>query len=101
METSKIGSLLLSKLEANYNFQVKAKALYTIEHLIKKDEEYRSYFKDQSEKIRDFPEPEDNIENYRKIQKSVLSSIGIQICHVDKEDKEEKKTVYLDPHYCE
>jgi len=30
MSVSIIGSLLLSKLEANYAFQIKAKALYTI-----------------------------------------------------------------------
>jgi len=40
MEISNIGSLLLSKLEVNYPFQVKAKALYTIEYLTKKDKEY-------------------------------------------------------------
>jgi len=40
MEISNIGSLLLSKLEVNYPFQVKAKALYTIEYLAKKDKEY-------------------------------------------------------------
>jgi hypothetical protein len=28
----------LSKLEVNYPFQVKAKALYTIEHLVKKNQ---------------------------------------------------------------
>jgi hypothetical protein len=41
MNVNNIGSLLLSKLEVNYPFQIKAKALYTIEHLIKKDEEYQ------------------------------------------------------------
>ena len=37
MDVHIIGSLLLSKLEVNYNFQVKAKALYTIEFLVKKN----------------------------------------------------------------
>lgn len=87
MDASNIGSLLLSKLEVNYNFQVKAKALYTIEYLIKKDEEYRSYFKSQSDNIKDFPEPEDNVENYRKIQKSVLNSIGIHTTNLTNIDK--------------
>jgi hypothetical protein len=37
MDVHIIASLLLSKLEVNYNFQVKAKALYTIEFLVKKN----------------------------------------------------------------
>ena len=37
MSVHVVGSLLMSKLEANYNFQVKAKSLYTIEHLLKKN----------------------------------------------------------------
>ena len=61
METHIIGSLLLSKLEVNYAFQIKAKALYAIEHLVKKNEKYAAYFKAQNQKIRDFPEPEDNV----------------------------------------
>jgi hypothetical protein len=77
MEVHIIGSLLLSKLEANYPFPTKAKALYTIEFLIKKNEKYLSYFKAHVDKIHDFPEPEDNVENYRKIQKVVLNFIGI------------------------
>ena len=35
MEVYIVGSLLLSKLEANYPYQTKAKALYTIEFLLK------------------------------------------------------------------
>lgn len=37
MDVHVIGSLLLSKLEVNYAFPIKAKALYTIEFLIKKN----------------------------------------------------------------
>ena len=48
MDTHIIGSLLLSKLEVNYPFQVKAKALYAIEHLVKKNEKYSAYFKAQN-----------------------------------------------------
>jgi ABC-type Fe3+-citrate transport system substrate-binding protein len=55
MEVGFIGSLLLSKLEANYQFQIKAKALYAIEYLIKKNKEYEAYFKKHNEKIREFP----------------------------------------------
>jgi len=55
METYIIGCLLLSKLEANYSFQIKAKALYTIEYLIKKNDNYLSYFKAQVDKIKQSP----------------------------------------------
>lgn len=72
-----VGSLLLSKLEVNYPFLVKAKSLYTIEHLVKKNPSFLSYFKSQIEKIQIFPEPEDNVENYRKIMKNVLNIIGV------------------------
>ena len=52
MEVFVIGSLLLSKLEVNYSFQIKAKALYIVEYLSKKNKEFESYFKSHSEKIR-------------------------------------------------
>lgn len=55
MEVHIIGSLLLSKLEVNYPFQTKAKALYTIEFLIKKNDKYLSYFKAHVDKIKEFP----------------------------------------------
>ena len=45
MSVHVVGSLLMSKLEANYPFQVKAKALYTIEYLLKKNDSYLSYFR--------------------------------------------------------
>ncbi len=71
-----IGSLLLSKLEVNYPFELKAKALYAIEFLSKKNADYLEYFKRQAERIRDFPEPEDNVENYKKILKTVMNVLG-------------------------
>ncbi len=37
MDTHIIGSLLMSKIEVNYPFQIKVKALYTIEYLAKKN----------------------------------------------------------------
>ena len=40
MEVFVIGSLLLSKLEVNYSFQIKAKALYIVEYLSKKNKEF-------------------------------------------------------------
>jgi len=55
MEVHIISSLLLSKLEVNYPFQVKAKALYTIEYLIKKNERYLSFFKAHVDKLSEFP----------------------------------------------
>jgi len=48
MEVHIVGSLLLSKIEANYPFQVKAKSLYAIEYMVKKNEKYAAYFKAQS-----------------------------------------------------
>lgn len=55
METYVIGSLLLSKLEVNYSFQIKAKTLYVIEYLSKKHKEVENYFKKHSDKIKDYP----------------------------------------------
>lgn len=72
-----VGSLLLSKLEVNYPFLVKAKSLYTIEHLIKKNQAFLNYFKSQTENLQNYPEPEDNVDSYRKILKSVLNYIGV------------------------
>lgn len=57
MEVSVIGSLLLSKIEVNYPYLVKAKTLYTIEFLVKKNPEYSGFFKAHSQKLKDYPEP--------------------------------------------
>ena len=48
MEIHIIGSLLLSKIEVNYPFQIKAKALYIMEYMVKKNEKYAAYFKAHS-----------------------------------------------------
>lgn len=37
-----------------------------------------NYFKNHTKKFIEFPEPEDNVQNYRKILKSVLASFGLQ-----------------------
>lgn len=79
MDPPIVGSLLLSKLEVNYPFQLKAKALYAIDYLVKKSPAYSSYFKTQTDKIQGSPDPEDNVDNYRKILKSVLTTIGVSI----------------------
>lgn len=97
LEINNIGSLLLSKLEVNYPFQVKAKALYTIEHLIKKNHEFLDYFRFHQHKIRDFPEPEDNLENYRKIQKAVLNLIEPH--QEQPSTAQNKRLTYVDPGY--
>jgi hypothetical protein len=52
MDVHIIGSLLLSKIEVNYPFQVKAKALYTVEFLIKKHEKYLAYFKANCDQLK-------------------------------------------------
>jgi hypothetical protein len=87
--------LLLSKIEVNYPFQVKAKALYTIEFLVKKNEDYSRYFKYHAEQLNEFPEPEDNVESYRKILKSLMNVIGVQTNH----SNEEEKPAFVDPGY--
>jgi len=91
-----VGSLLLSKLEVNYPFIVKAKTLYTIEFIAKKDAEYLRYFKSHSAKFTSFPEPEDNVDNYRKIHKSVMASLGLQ---TDQSISIEEKPKFVDPGY--
>lgn len=98
METHVIGSLLLSKIEVNYPFQIKAKALYTIQFMVKKSEKYAAYFKAQSEKLRDFPEPEDNVENYKKILKQTLNTIGINN-NTSQQNQNEPQITFVDPGY--
>lgn len=77
MDVGVVGSLLLSKIEVNYPFQVKAKALYALEFLAKKNADYLGYFAAHAEKIKEFPDPEDNVENYSKVVRSVLNVIGV------------------------
>ena len=57
MSVEVIGWLLMSKLEVNYPFAIKAKALYAIEHLCKKEVEYKQFFSKQAPRIRDYPTP--------------------------------------------
>lgn len=96
METAIVGSLLLSKVEVNYPFQIKAKSLYTIEFLVKKSSAYLNYFKTESDKLKEFPEPEDNAENYRKILKNVLNTIGVS---VESTGMEDSSMNFVDPGY--
>jgi hypothetical protein len=43
-----VGSLLMSKLQGGYPFAVKAKSLYIIEYLAKKNPTFLSYFRKQN-----------------------------------------------------
>lgn len=104
MEVHIVGSLLLSKIEANYPFQVKAKSLYTIEYMVKKNEKYAAYFKAHSDKLKEFPQPSDSIENYRKILKSTLNSIGIHAVNESTDENNtgeqgSKEPIFVDPGY--
>jgi len=53
-----------------------------------------NYFKYHSNKFTEFPEPEDSVENYRKILKSVLASLGLQ-----QPATVEEKQKFVDPGY--
>ena len=77
MDEGIIGSLILSKLEVNYTYGVKIKAIYLAEYLVKKSVEYNKYFGMHAEKLMRFPEPEENGENYRKSLKGLLNIIGV------------------------
>ncbi len=77
MDEGIIGSLILSKLEVNYSYSVKIKAIYLAEYLVKKSTEYYKYFSMHAEKLMRFPEPEENEENYRKSLKGLLNIIGV------------------------
>jgi hypothetical protein len=52
-----------------------------------------------SEKFKDFPEPEDNVENYRKIIKVLLNSIGVSSSTSHIPSNEGAKTLFVDPGY--
>lgn len=90
-----ISSLLLSKIEVNYPFAIKAKALYVIEFISKKSEDYLLYFKNHASMLKEFPEPEDNVENYRKILRTVLNVIGEPL----NEEKTTNSINFVDPGY--
>lgn len=53
---------------------------------MKKSPAFSNYFKSQSEKLKEFPEPEDNVDNYKKILKNVLNTIGVAIQYDIKDD---------------
>jgi hypothetical protein len=93
-----IGSLLLSKIEANYPFMVKAKSLYTIEHLVKKIPAFLKYFKSQSHLFEEFPPPEDNADNYKKILKNLLNVIGVT-SQTNQQSNDSQTITFVDPGY--
>lgn len=90
-----IGSLILSKLEVNYPYSVKIKAVYLAEYLAKKSQQYCSYFSLHAEKLLRFPEPQENVENYRKTLKGLLNIIGVSSPQLGNQ----KMTQFIDPGY--
>lgn len=95
MDEGIIGSIILSKLQVNYSYNVKIKAIYLAQYLVKKNTEYYKYFGMHAEKLMRFPEPEENGENYRKSLKGLLNIIGVS----SPELKNQKKTEFVDPGY--
>jgi hypothetical protein len=93
-----VGSLLLSKIEANYPFMVKAKSLYAIEYLVKKNPTFLKYFKSQSHLFEEFPLPEDNADNYKKILKNLLNVIGVAP-QTTQQNSENQTITFVDPGY--
>jgi hypothetical protein len=93
-----VGSLLLSKIEANYPFMVKAKSLYTIEYLVKKNPTFLKYFKSQSHLLEEFPTPEDNADNYKKILKNLLNVIGVT-SQANQQNTDNQTITFVDPGY--
>lgn len=55
MDPAIVGSLLLSKIEENYPYLVKAKSLYTIEYLVKKNPVFLNYFQTQTQVLQNSP----------------------------------------------
>ena len=47
--------------------------------------------------MQEFPEPEDNVESYRKLLKSVLNVIGVSVASLN--DKDENTISFVDPGY--
>lgn len=66
---------------------------------MKKNQAFSSYFKAQSHLLQEFPEPEDNVENYRKILKNVLNAIGISKSEAQDEDEATQAISFVDPGY--
>ncbi len=48
--------------------------------------------------MRDFPEPEDNVENYKKILKQTLNTIGINN-NTSQQSQNEPQITFVDPGY--
>jgi hypothetical protein len=65
--------------------------------MVKKNEKYSAYFKAHNDKLKDFPEPEDNVENYKKIIKQTLNTIGINA--IANQNQNEPQITFVDPGY--
>jgi hypothetical protein len=98
MDPAIVGSLLLSKVEVNYPFMVKAKSLYAIEYLVKKNPTFLKYFKSQSHLLSEFPTPEDNADNYKKILKNLLNVIGVP-SPPNQQSTDNPTITFVDPGY--
>ncbi len=66
--------------------------------MIKKNPLYLNYFKSQTQQLQNFPEPEDNVDNYRKILKNVLNFIGVASEKVDI-NNDNNAISFIDPGY--
>ena len=75
LDKNLIGSLLVSRLEEGFPYAVKAKALYTMEHLARKNEEYREFFRLFLEEVRAHPAPTDNAASYATLLGDVTAYI--------------------------
>jgi hypothetical protein len=98
MDPTIVGSLLLSKIEVNYPFMVKAKSLYAIEYLVKKNPTFLKYFKSQNHLFEQFPPPEDNVDSYKKILKNLLNVIGVTL-QTDQQSTDSHAISFVDPGY--
>lgn len=106
MDIPIIGSLLISYLEdQDASFEIKAKSIYAIEHLSKKSVQYSVYFKLHSEAIKSSPDPSEHQQNYLKIKKNLLGTLGALIVKPEQrklieEQLSTKEGInYVDPGY--
>lgn len=75
---------MLSRLELDLSYAIKAKALYTMEYISKKIDKYLAYFRRHMDYIKGLPVPGDNEQQYQ----SLLEDISKSIQGVEKTAKE-------------
>ena len=71
--------------------------------MCRKNVQYSVYFKLHSDRIQGSPIPSDNPENYAKVKKNVLQTIGVLLKKPDQSEflSEETEISYVDPGYNE